>query len=82
MKARCCLLTHFSQRFPKIPEFGDLSETQVKFALAFDFMSIKLIDFWRFSHFLPAMREVFRGITAKGSIEDGGLLDDDEEDMN
>lgn len=63
MRARRVLLTHFSQRYPKIPNKLDLgsAEDGVKdqvALLAFDQMCVKLGDFKRAELFLPALREL------------------------
>lgn len=63
MRARRVLLTHFSQRYPKIPNKLDLAggEDGVKdqvALLAFDQMCVKLGDFRRAELFLPALREL------------------------
>ncbi|KAJ4420978.1 hypothetical protein N0V82_004020 [Gnomoniopsis sp. IMI 355080] len=63
MRARRVLLTHFSQRYPKIPNKLDLGggEDGVKdqvALLAFDHMCVKLGDFKRAELFLPALREL------------------------
>lgn len=63
MRARRVLLTHFSQRYPKIPNKLDMGsgEDSVKdqvALLAFDQMRVKLGDFKRAELFLPALREL------------------------
>lgn len=63
MRARRVLLTHFSQRYPKIPNKLDLGagkdgvKDQVAL-LAFDQMCVKLGDFKRAALFLPALRQM------------------------
>lgn len=63
MRARRVLLTHFSQRYPKIPNKLDLGggiegvKDQVAL-LAFDQMSVRLGDFKRAELFLPALRQL------------------------
>lgn len=65
MRARRVLLTHFSQRYPKIPtrlgKGGGTGEEGVKdqvTLLAFDQMCVKLGDFKRAELFLPALRQL------------------------
>ncbi|EOO04106.1 putative ribonuclease z protein [Phaeoacremonium minimum UCRPA7] len=63
MEARRVLLTHFSQRYPKIPVFGnDSGENGVKdhqvVLMAFDHMRVKLGDFQQAELFLPALRKL------------------------
>ena len=60
MSARNCLLTHFSQRYPKLPNVNLSQDSATNIALGFDLMSIKVGEFWRFTYFLDAMRELFR----------------------
>ena len=42
MKAENTILTHFSQRYPKLPELANLSSKEAKIGLAFDGMHVCL----------------------------------------
>ena len=58
MKAKYTLLTHFSQRYAKIPNWRQIdnskfSNTQI--VTAFDHMRIHLSEFWKVKHYLPAI---------------------------
>ena len=61
MNAKVCLLTHFSQRYPKIPHLGealvpaDGSKSALDVVLAFDMMRLRIGDAWKFRHYLPPL---------------------------
>ncbi len=55
MQARCTLLTHFSQRYPKIPVLDDASVL----AVAFDFMRVHIAEASRLASLMPALKLVF-----------------------
>ncbi|KAI8807054.1 beta-lactamase-like protein, partial [Cladochytrium replicatum] len=65
MQARYVLLTHFSQRYPKIPVFEDAVEQNAPdnevpiVGIAFDLMSIKLKQLRRLPMFIPALKELY-----------------------
>ncbi|KAK7736995.1 hypothetical protein SLS53_006751 [Cytospora paraplurivora] len=64
MRARRVLLTHFSQRYPKIANASSSSEREgsVKdqvVLMAFDQMCVKLGDFKKAELFLPALRKLY-----------------------
>ncbi|KXX76880.1 Ribonuclease Z 1 [Madurella mycetomatis] len=69
MEARRILLTHFSQRYPKLPivneeslkkgDDGD-SVKDVEVLFAFDHMRIRLGEFKQAKEFLPALRELLK----------------------
>ncbi|KAI1182239.1 beta-lactamase-like protein [Nemania serpens] len=73
MGARRILLTHFSQRYQKIPnmeeDFKIPTETNVKdkaradevVLVAFDYMRLKLGDFRKAQAFLPVIQKLFEG---------------------
>ncbi|KAH7632034.1 hypothetical protein B0T09DRAFT_113688 [Sordaria sp. MPI-SDFR-AT-0083] len=80
MGARRVLLTHFSQRYPKMqaPVLDELEGSEEKKGLggdrtvvlyAFDYMKIKLGEFKMAERFLPALRELY------------GELENEEEDV-
>ncbi|CAK7565894.1 MAG: hypothetical protein SEPTF4163_003824 [Sporothrix epigloea] len=65
MGARRVLLTHFSQRYPKIPLF-DASENnnvaaEMQVLVAFDQMRVRLGDFKTAAAFLPALQKLYEG---------------------
>jgi len=51
------LLTHFSQRYPKIPVFGESFQSCT--SIAFDMMRVNLADVPRLPTILPALKEMF-----------------------
>ncbi|KAK1831688.1 hypothetical protein QBC39DRAFT_350649 [Podospora conica] len=55
MEAKRILLTHFSQRYPKLPVFEDTNQTVL---YAFDLMRVKLHDFRKAALFLPALQKL------------------------
>ncbi|CAE7190402.1 unnamed protein product [Rhizoctonia solani] len=56
MNAKYLLLTHFSQRYPKIPVIkSGLTAT----ALAFDYMTITTPQFWKVESYMGALEKVF-----------------------
>ncbi|TPX63921.1 hypothetical protein SpCBS45565_g06248 [Spizellomyces sp. 'palustris'] len=62
MEAQNLLLTHFSQRYPKIPILpNDVDDdlTQVKVGIAYDLMRAKLSSFWRLPLLVPGLRALF-----------------------
>lgn len=60
MRAKNLLLTHFSQRYPKIPDLEQLSlKCGLHIAVAFDMMRVPLIDFYKLAHYYPAFSFLF-----------------------
>ena len=63
MGARRLLLTHFSQRYPKIPVFNTeepgSEEGAMQILIAFDQMRVKLGDFTTAAAFLPAFQKLY-----------------------
>lgn len=51
------LLTHFSQRYPKIPVFGESFQSCT--SIAFDMMRVNLADVPHLPTILPALKEMF-----------------------
>lgn len=86
MKASHCLLTHFSQRYPKLPQLSSTPSGLV-IAIAFDLMSVKVGEMWKLNHYLESMGILFREVEVGGSEADekekvvevevdvGGVLD-------
>lgn len=67
MRAKHCLLTHFSQRYPKFPplsENQDSDATSCHIAVAFDLMSLRIRDFWKFRHFIKSFERLFSEMEA------------------
>jgi len=62
MGAHALMLTHFSQRYPKLPVIAEEGhgKQKMKVALAFDMMRMKVGEFWRFEAFIPALRELYK----------------------
>ncbi|KAH8914064.1 hypothetical protein BT69DRAFT_24703 [Atractiella rhizophila] len=80
MKARHCLLTHFSARYPKLPPLSppsaSSSSDEPKFAVAFDLMSIRMGNWWKLAHFRASMATLFCELEPDEvevvSVEDAG----------
>ncbi|KAH8926607.1 hypothetical protein BT69DRAFT_1347937 [Atractiella rhizophila] len=80
MKARHCLLTHFSARYPKLPPLSppsaSSSSDEPKFAVAFDLMSIRMGNWWKLAHFRASMATLFSELEPDEvevvSVEDAG----------
>ncbi|KAJ3219425.1 hypothetical protein HDU67_001256 [Dinochytrium kinnereticum] len=74
MNAKNILLTHFSQRTPRIPnellQIKD-SEQQANILIAFDLMGFSLSDMWKFSSFLKPLGELYpsQGVLIDGENE-------------
>jgi ribonuclease Z len=58
MKARRILLTHFSQRYQKIPVMDSEGADQVAI-VAFDYMKCKIGDFAKVAEFIPALLKLY-----------------------
>ncbi|KAK4114380.1 hypothetical protein N656DRAFT_777582 [Canariomyces notabilis] len=79
MAARRILLTHFSQRYPKLPVINEESLRRdntaaggdVEVLFAFDHMRVKLGEFKQAKEFIPALRELLREEEeGEGKVED------------
>lgn len=57
MQASYVLLTHFSQRYPKIPVIDDVFKDRV--AIAFDLMTVPLSELSQLPPLLPALKLLF-----------------------
>lgn len=58
MQAQYTLLTHFSQRYAKIPKWRHIPPEKLhsmNIATAFDSMRLELSDFGKIKHYLPAI---------------------------
>lgn len=60
MGARGVVLTHFSQRYPKLPVLSEAVEEGMEVVLAFDLCRVRVRDMGRFEGFLPALRELYK----------------------
>lgn len=58
MNARRILLTHFSQRYQKIPVMDNSAQDQVAI-VAFDYMRVKIGDFAKVEAFKPALMKLY-----------------------
>ncbi|KAF9101300.1 hypothetical protein BGX29_005816 [Mortierella sp. GBA35] len=58
MEAQHTLLTHFSQRYPKIPRF-DSEDKSTIIGICFDLMSVKLGQIGHLPKFLPALQVLY-----------------------
>jgi ribonuclease Z len=73
MKAKHCLLTHFSQRYPKWPNLSyshadsDSADVSV-ISVAFDLMSLRVGDMWKVRHY----RSPFETLFAELEGDEGG----------
>ncbi|VDM30928.1 unnamed protein product [Hydatigera taeniaeformis] len=56
MRAKFILLTHFSQRFARLPSFDTFQED---IAPAFDFLQVRLGELWKLPYFLPFYKYAF-----------------------
>ncbi|KAB5516948.1 hypothetical protein GE09DRAFT_1066587 [Coniochaeta sp. 2T2.1] len=62
MRAKNVLLTHFSQRYPKLPEIqneGERGEGEAPVVFAFDFMRVRLGEFRKAREFVPALQRLY-----------------------
>jgi len=59
MGAKFTLLTHFSQRYSRIPYFGDGAAEQRTVGVAFDHMTISPDQFHRLPNFVPVLQQMF-----------------------
>lgn len=59
MEARRILLTHFSQRYQKIPVMGNTTGKDQVAIVAFDYMRCKLGDFAKLAQFRPALLKLY-----------------------
>ncbi|KAG0614312.1 hypothetical protein M758_6G167300 [Ceratodon purpureus] len=73
------ILTHFSQRYPKIPVFDDSYTDRT--CIAFDMMSVNLADLPLLPSLLPALKLLFKDDLASME-EDKDGADDKEEALN
>ena len=63
MQAKNVLLTHFSQRYPKLPTFlfdSSRDSSHQQLGIGFDLLQCKLKDFWKLAHYNAAIKELFK----------------------
>lgn len=97
MKAKHVLLTHFSQRYPKIPKLPAVAPGDATFstpsaeepivALAFDYMQIRVADMWKMAHYTEALNTLYATdeeaeAEADGDAEGDAVLQAVEKDAN
>ena len=71
MRAKTCLLTHFSQRYPKFPPLSATSDSDTcDIAVAFDLMSLRIGEFWKMKHYTSALQTLFSDFEGDESTED------------
>jgi ribonuclease Z len=59
MRAKFTLLTHFSQRYSKIPIFNETAFSSNTIGVAFDNMTISPNRYHYLPHFIPALKLMF-----------------------
>lgn len=59
MAAKFILLTHFSQRYSRIPYFGNESAEEHNVGVAFDHMTVTPNQFHRLPNFIPVLQLMF-----------------------
>ena len=59
MSPEFTILTHFSQRYPKIPSFLMADQLHSRVTVAFDCMSVNLKTLDQLHKYLPTMRDIF-----------------------
>ena len=77
MRAKTCLLTHFSQRYPKFPPLSaDSGSDTCDIAVAFDLMSLRIGEFWKMKHYTSALQTLFSDFEGDESAEDVMKVDE------
>jgi hypothetical protein len=67
MQAQNVLLTHFSQRYPRVPPLND---PEHRTGVAFDMMSVRLRDLWKIPYLIPGVRALFPEDSEEAKNED------------
>lgn len=70
MGARGVVLTHFSQRYPKLPVLSEAVEEGMEVVLAFDLCRVRVGDLERFGGFLDGLRELYKDEEVEDLIEE------------
>ncbi|TPX37555.1 hypothetical protein SmJEL517_g00624 [Synchytrium microbalum] len=79
MKAKALLLTHFSQRYPRLPYVRDPKN---RTAVAFDLMSVKLKQLRRFGMYGPALQDLYPNYEGPPQYNDDIEYGPADEDMD
>lgn len=79
MNARTCLLTHFSQRYPKLPHLGAAltEKSSLDVALAFDMMRLRVGDAWKARHYFAPMSALLRELDPKAAKKEAVRMQTD-----
>lgn len=77
MRARTCLLTHFSQRYPKLPPVADDTRYSGQVGIAFDGMRIAVGDMWKMTVWRGALEALFRETSDPEESSSEMQIDDD-----
>lgn len=75
MGVKGVVLTHFSQRYPKLPVLSEAVEEGMEVILAFDLCRVRVGDMERFEGFIPGLRELYK----YEEVEEGIEEEEDEE---
>ncbi|KAF9338391.1 Zinc phosphodiesterase ELAC protein 2 [Podila minutissima] len=73
MDARAVLLTHFSQRYPKIPRFEQRKDRTIEIGICFDLMSVRFGEIRTLKKFLPALEALYTSGSEEGSDDAGDV---------
>lgn len=62
MKAKNCILNHFSTRFPKIPRLPEQTniDKKMNIGISFDLMTCRIDEVWKLERYLPAFEYLFK----------------------
>lgn len=71
MGAENILLTHFSQRYPKIPDLGGVGGGEGVVGLAYDLMRVNVREFWRVGMLVEGLKGLFGSGDSGEEGEDG-----------
>lgn len=79
MRAQKVLLTHFSSRYPTMPQYsaplpkGDGTEHHPTIALAMDHACIRVGNLWKMATYFPAIEQSFRDMSDEVDEEEEAL---------
>ena len=79
MRAQNVLLTHFSSRYPTMPQYfaspkRDDADDKLTVALAMDHACIRVGDLWKMAAYIPAIAQSFEDIADEGDEEEEAAL--------
>jgi ribonuclease Z len=80
MRAQNVLLTHFSSRYPTMPQYvasspkSDGTEHRLTIALAMDHACIRVGNLWKMATYFPAIRQSFMDISDEADEEEEALV--------